>query len=160
MDTAAYTPLFSDQLGAMHCALSHLSLNLSELDGLASFKDLQFAIVESLEDTNRQIIRIEAIANTFNITISDQNCLGMKAIVQETYLAVGRTELDSLACDMAMIFYLHIIKHVEVGAYRTLLIAANKLGYDQAKMLLTENMDEVKDNDRLFLLISRQYLLN
>jgi len=59
-----------------------------------------------------------------------------------------------------MIFYLHVIKYIEVAVYRTLLIAENKLGYDQAKMLLTENMDEAKDNDKLILLISNHYLLN
>ena len=160
LDAVAFNRLFADQLGTMHCALSHLALNLPPLAELASFKDLRFAVEESLEDTNRQIIRIEAIAAIFNIIITEENCLGMKAIVEETYLTVGGTEHKSLSCDVAMIFYLHVIKHIEVAAYRTLLIAASKLGFDQAKMLLTENMDEAKDNDKLFLLISEQYLLN
>jgi ferritin-like metal-binding protein YciE len=73
---------------------------------------------------------------------------------------VGKTATKTLACDVALIFYMHIIKHIEVAAYRTLLIAASKLGYDRAKMLLTENMDEARDNDKLFLLISKQYLVN
>jgi len=104
LDTVAFTQLFTDQLGTMHNALSHLSSKLSTLAAMASFKDLQFAVEETVEDTYRQLIRIEAIANIFNITISDENCLGMKAIVQETYLAVGRTEMSSLICDVAMIF--------------------------------------------------------
>jgi ferritin-like metal-binding protein YciE len=160
LDNDAFTQLFKDQLGTMHSALSHLSLNLPSLADQASFKDLRFAVEECLEDTNRQIVRVEQIAAVFNVSISEENCLGMKSIVEETYVAISGTETQSLACDMALIFYLHIIKHIEIAAYRTLLLAAAKLGYDQAKMLLTENMDEAKDNDKLFLLISKQYLLN
>jgi ferritin-like metal-binding protein YciE len=78
-----YLPsLFTDQLGTMHCALSHLALTLSPLVALASFKDLRFAVEESLEDTNRQLVRIEEIAAAFDMTISEENCLGMKAIVE------------------------------------------------------------------------------
>jgi ferritin-like metal-binding protein YciE len=67
LDTGAFTQFFTDQLGTMHCALSHLALTLSPLAALASFKDLRFAVEESLEDTNRQLVRIEEIDDVENI---------------------------------------------------------------------------------------------
>ncbi|RYE12000.1 MAG: hypothetical protein EOP51_32325, partial [Sphingobacteriales bacterium] len=46
----AFKQLFNDQLGTMHCALSHLSLNLTPLAELASFSDLRLAVLENLDD--------------------------------------------------------------------------------------------------------------
>ncbi|MEJ6979644.1 DUF892 family protein [Pedobacter sp. P351] len=159
-DALAFSAVFKTQLSTMYCALTHLSKNLAILGSLASFPSLRLAFDESLEDTHKQLKRIDEIAKFFIVDDYENHSLGVEAIVQETYVAISKTPANSFQRDMSLIFYAHIIKHVEVGAYRTLRIAAAKLGYNQAKTLLTENMDEAKDNDKLFLLISKHHLDN
>ncbi|WP_428330094.1 DUF892 family protein [Mucilaginibacter sp.] len=159
LNETAFKNIFLDQLGTMHCALTHLSSNIESLSLLTSFSDLRFALEETQEDTFKQLVRIEKIAETFKMTITEKSCLGVKAIMEETLLAIGKTEKKSFERDLAIIFYMHVIKHIEVAGYRTLVISANKLNYDSAKILLTENMDEAIDNDKLFMLISDNYAL-
>ena len=84
----------------------------------------------------------------------------MKALVQEALVSIAKTKKNSFERDTAMIFYMGIIKHTEIAAYRTLRLTAGKLGYPEAKTLLTENMNEEKDNDKLFQLIARQYFVS
>lgn len=160
LDASAFKDLFNLQLATMHCALTHLATNLPQLSALASFNSLQHAVDETLADTNSQLARVEKIAGVFGTNVADDKCLGVKAIIKEALLAVSETREKSLSGDIALIFYLHAIKHLEVAAYRTLLMAATKLGYSHAQMLLTENMDEAKDDSKLFRLISNEYLLN
>ncbi|MDB5286085.1 MAG: hypothetical protein JWR05_1034 [Mucilaginibacter sp.] len=60
--------------------------------------------------------------------------------------------------DLDIILYVQLLEHVNITSYRMLIMIAKILKYDDAKQLLIENFDESADNDKLFLLIAKEYI--
>ncbi len=159
MDKASMEKLFGDQLNAILCALEHLAGNLEEMAKLASFEDLKFAFEENLEETKPQIERVKEIIHDFDLEISNEGCLAMADIIDEAYKASKRFKDKSIERDMSLLFYSNIIKHVEIGAYQMMKILADELKYEEASYKININMDESYDNNVLFKLITKQYIV-
>ncbi len=151
--------LFGDQLNAILCALEHLEGNLKDMAELASFEDLKFAFEENLDETSPQILRVKSIITDLNFEVSKDSCLAMAEIIDEAYDAIKRFKEKSIERDMALLFYSNIIKHVEIAAYQMMKILADELKYKEASYKININLDETYDNNVLFKLITKEYII-
>src|ERR1700761_8308484 len=117
---------FTNQLNYIFCAKSHLAERLPDMAGQADFNDLKYAIMETCEGIERQILRITEIYNLLDKKPELENCDGLIAFIEDgfngIYIQRGKPGLR----DLAILFYLSIIESIEVTTFRTLQIIATK----------------------------------
>jgi ferritin-like metal-binding protein YciE len=82
----------------------------------------------------------------------------VKAIFKETFALEKKGIGMELLGDMNIMLYMQLIEHINITAYRMLLILAKALKLADIEQLLLESFDESIDDDRLFMLITNEYL--
>jgi len=151
--------LFVHQLNRVNCTKGYLIRNLPDLAGMASFKNLRFAILESFEDAKKQQERIDEIYRLLDSQASDHGCEVIKSVMEEAY-HFGNPEngLTHIIKDMDIILYMRLIENIELTSFGMLKLINKFLGNDEVSQLLLECHNENTDNDKLFRLISEEYL--
>ncbi|MDB5137682.1 MAG: hypothetical protein JWP37_4285 [Mucilaginibacter sp.] len=153
-----YKQLFIHQLNRVNCTKGYLVRNLPLLEKIASFRNMQLAIMESLDDVKRQQQRIDQIYQLLNSKSSDEGCEVIKSVLEEAFNLGNNTGKSTFANDMDIILYMQLIENIESTSFRMLKLIAQFLGNGQVKQMITECFDENIDNDKLFTLISEEYL--
>ena len=82
----------------------------------------------------------------------------MEGLLQEGEEIVS-AQGDSAAQDAALIAAAQRVEHYEIAAYGTARTLADELGFDDAKSLLNETLDEESDADKLLTKIATGGLL-
>jgi ferritin-like metal-binding protein YciE len=149
---------FLSHLDRIYCAKEHLIKKLPELKTWATFKELNQAIEETIANVEKQIARMELIYTLLDAEASDENCSGLKGLVEDAFSAIEKQSQDMELRDMSILFYLQNIESLEMASFQVLSIAAFKLKNNQIKQLLTENFEEAKESRTLLLLISAKYV--
>ena len=150
--------LFIHQLNRVHCTKGYLARNLPKLQEIASFNTMKLAIREDLEDVQKQQTRIDGIYNLLQTEPSDEGCEVIKSVIDEAYNLNNNSGKSSIINDMDVILYMQLIENIELTSFRMLKMIAGYMGNPVISQMLTECYDENVDNDRLFTLISEEYL--
>jgi ferritin-like metal-binding protein YciE len=98
------------------------------------------------------------VYHTAKITPTDEDCIPVKAIFKETFALERKGIGMELLGDMDIMLYMQLIEHINITAYRMLLILSKALNLTDVEQLLVESFDESIDDDRLFMLITNEYL--
>ncbi len=151
---------FINHLDRIYSAKTHLVKKLPLLGQEAYFSDLQKAIAETVENVEKQIVRMEMIYTLLDEKISDGNILGLTGLIEDAFEAIQRQIGESELRDLSIIFYLQNIESVEMASFQILEMAAVKINNKQIVQLLQENYREAKADRTLFLLISAKYIAN
>jgi ferritin-like metal-binding protein YciE len=150
--------LFIHQLNRVNCTKGYLARNLPKLQDIASFNTMKLAIREGLEDVFKQQARIDAIYNLLKTKPSDEGCEVIKSVIDEAYNLNNNAGKSTIINDMDVILYMQLIENIELTSFRMLKMIAGYMGNAEITQMLTECFDENVDNDRLFTLISAEYL--
>ncbi|HVS92900.1 MAG TPA: DUF892 family protein [Mucilaginibacter sp.] len=151
--------LFIHQLNRMHCTKNYLIKNMPDLADLATFKNLKLAILETLEDVKKQQERVFEIYDLLNSKASDEGCDVIKAIIEEAYhFGDPNNGLTRIINDMDIILYMRLIENICLTAFGMLKVINKFIGDDRITQLLLECCDENLDNDKLFKLMTEEYL--
>ena len=151
--------LFIHQLNRVNCTKGYLLRNLPDLAGMASFKNLRFAILESYEDVKKQQDRVDEIYRLLDSEASDHGCDVIKSVIEEAYhFGAPENGLTRIIKDMDIILYMRLIENIELTAFGMLKLINKFIGNDEVSQLLVECCNENTDNDKLFKLISEEYL--
>ncbi|HVW13840.1 MAG TPA: DUF892 family protein [Mucilaginibacter sp.] len=151
--------LFIHQLNRMHCTKSYLIKNMPHLADLATFKNLKLAILETLEDVKKQQTRVLEIYDLLNSKASDEGCDVIKTIIEEAYhFGDANNGLTKIINDMDIILYMRLIENICLTAFGMLKVINKFIGDDRITQLLLECCDENLDNDKLFKLMTEEYL--
>jgi len=150
--------LFIHQLNRVNCTKGYLARNLPKLQEIASFNTMKLAIREDLEDVQKQQSRIDEIYGLLQAEPSDEGCEVIKSIIDEAYNLNNNSGKSTIINDMDVILYMQLIENIELTSFRMLKMIAGYMGNMQISQMLTECFDENVDNDRLFTLISAEYL--
>ncbi|MBV8389001.1 MAG: DUF892 family protein [Mucilaginibacter sp.] len=150
--------LFVHQLNRVNCAKGYLIRNLPKLQEIASFNTLSLAIREDLEDVKKQKVRIDEIYGLLQTTPSEEGCEVIKLVIEEAYNLNNDSGKLTIINDMDIILYMQLIENIELTSFRMLKMIAGYMRNAQITQMLTECFDENVDNDRLFTLISEEYL--
>ncbi|HTK19126.1 MAG TPA: DUF892 family protein [Mucilaginibacter sp.] len=149
---------FVDHLNRIYCAKDHIVSRLPAFAQQASFKDICFAIEETVEDVRKQIERMRKIYVLLSVEPLMGPCLGLTALLDEAATAIQHENGDTMLRDMAILFYLQNIESTEVGSFQVLKMVARKLDNPEIDQLLLENFDEAQDDRNLLLELTKKYL--
>ncbi|MDB5000170.1 MAG: hypothetical protein JWR76_1247 [Mucilaginibacter sp.] len=149
--------IFTHHLNRIYNGKCFLRNNIDHLMSLASFKGLQLALEEFGHDVKNQIARMDEIYKLINEKPVDLNCNPITNIIKNEFCLDEKQTMPILN-DLDIMLYVQLLEHVNITSYRMLIMIAKLLKYDDAKQLLIENFDESADNDKLFLLIAKEYI--
>jgi ferritin-like metal-binding protein YciE len=150
--------LFIHQLNRVNCTKGYLARNLPKLQEIASFNTMKLAIREDMEDVQKQQDRIDQIYDLLQTEPSDEGCEVIKSVIEEAYNLNNNSGKSTIINDMDVILYMQLIENIELTSFRMLKMIAGYLRNPQINQMLIECFDESADNDRLFTLISVEYL--
>ena len=150
--------LFIHQLNRVNCTKGYLIRNLPLLIEIASFRTMQLAIQEDLDDVKKQQLRIDEMYRLLGSKPSDEGCEVVKSVIEEAFNLGNNAGKSTVVNDMDIILYVQLIENIELTSFRMLKLIAQFLGNDEITQMVTECFDENIDNDRLFTLISEEYL--
>ena len=149
---------FLEHLNHIYWAKAHLVERLPEIEEIAFFKDLKQAIIETKEDVERQMVRIDEIFTLLDSKSSAENCDGIIAMVEGAFSSIQLRADNSILRDLSILFYMQNIESIEISSFQILQIAAVKMKNIQITQLLKENYDEAKRDRTLLLLIASKYI--
>ena len=150
--------LFIHQLNRVNCTKGYLIRNLPVLDEIASFNTMKLAIREDLDDVKKQQKRIDEIYRLLGSKATDEGCEVIKSIIEEAFNLNNNSGKSTIINDMDIILYMQLIENIELTSFRMLKMIAGFMGNDAVTQMVRECFDENVDNDKLFSLITEEYL--
>ncbi|MBD1386722.1 DUF892 family protein [Mucilaginibacter rigui] len=150
---------FINNLDKIYQAKLHLVKHLPEIADEAHFTDLRHAILETLEDVERQLARMDIIYTMLDAENGKGNCNGLIGLVDDAFADIKLHSKEPALRDMSIAFYMQNIESMEMASFQVLEMAAVKLKNKQVKQLIKENYDEAKADRTLLLLITAKYVM-
>lgn len=140
--------LYTDLLKDLYSAEKQLVKALPKMAKAAQSSDLQKAFNEHLNQTERQVERIERIFSEMDGSPRGKKCVGMEGLVKEGDEIIKETEKDAM--DAGLIAAAQKVEHYEIASYGTARSWAQRLGHDKAARILQETLDEeLRANEKL-----------
>ena len=139
--------LYISQLQNMHHAERQVARVLEKLAQSSNNKRLQRGFLDHLEETHRQIDRLEEILDSLGQKQRDVSCHAMEGIVAEAEYLM-QVDAQPNAHDAALIAAAQKAEHYEIATYGTLKAYAKLLGEERARRLLEESENEEVAADR------------
>ena len=109
--------------------------------------DLRHALTSHLEETERQVERLEGVFEQLGERAQPKPCEGMSGILKEGFASIG-DGFDGDVADAAIIAAAQRVEHYEIAAYGTAAAWAKALGLTEVETLLAETLGEEKAADK------------
>jgi ferritin-like metal-binding protein YciE len=109
----------------------------------ATNRDLANGLKTHLEETNKQIERLDKVFQKLDKKPSSTQCPAINGIIKEADEVVGEVA-DKAVLDAAIIAGAQAVEHYEICRYGTLIAWAQQLGHEEVVRFLTTNLNEEK----------------
>ena len=109
----------------------------------ATNRDLVTGLKGHLEETNKQVERLQKVFETLGKVPSGTQCPAIDGIIKEADETASEIE-DKAVLDAAIVANAQAIEHYEMCRYGTLIAWAEELGHDDIVRFLTTNLNEEK----------------
>lgn len=139
--------LFLHNLKDIYHAEKQLVKALPKMAKAASSDELRAAFEEHLQETERQVERLEQVFQILDVAPRGIKCAAMEGLIEEGGEVID-APMDAAVKDAALIGAANKVEHYEIATYGTLCSYAKQLGYDEALELLMATLDEEKAADR------------
>ncbi len=130
---------------------------LPKMAETASAPELRSAFQEHLEQTRRQVDRLEEIFQKLGEQPKGHKCKGIEGIIDE-----GESMMDKdsppAVCDAALISAAQRVEHYEIAGYGTVRTFARQLGYEDQALLLDTTLQEEGDTDKKLTSLAESYI--
>lgn len=133
--------LFIDQLQDLYDAEHRITNALPKMAEAASSPQLAQAFRDHLEETERQIERLERVFEIVGQAPKKKTCEAMKGLISEGEEIVQATG-DPDVKDAGLIAAAQRVEHYEMAGYGTVRTFARRLGLTEAEELLQTTLDE------------------
>lgn len=141
--------LFEDNLRDIYNAEKQLVAALPLIAKSTYSEDLENAINDHLNETKKQMERLEKIFDRLDMDTRDVNtCEAMEGLITECKEVMDHFE-DGPVRDAALIIAAQKIEHYEIAAYGSLCELADVLGYSKIADILERSLNEEKSADRI-----------
>jgi ferritin-like metal-binding protein YciE len=137
---------FIDELRDTYDAEKQLTRALPKLAKAASNPKLRQAFESHLEETRKQIERLEQVFESLDEKVRGKHCEGIAGIIDEGK-SIMEEDFDEAAMDACLIAAGQRAEHYEMAAYGTLVAWAEAMGHRKAASLLQETLAEEKAAD-------------
>ena len=138
---------FIDELRDAYDAEKQLTKALAKLAKAATNPKLRDAFATHLEETQRQITRLEQVFESLDEKVRGKHCDGIAGIIEEGK-SVMEEDFDDTTMDACLIAAGQRAEHYEMAAYGTLVAWAQTMGHTDAARLLQQTLDEEKAADK------------
>jgi len=159
MQVSTLKDLFIHQLRDLYSAETQLVSALPEMANAASSDDLKKAFQHHLDETKRQKQRLEQVFSNMGTSPQGETCKAMEGLIKEGKEAI-QLQGDPIVRDAALIAAAQRVEHYEMAGYGTVRTFANELGFNDAKSLLQETLDEEGDANKKLTSIAEGGLLS
>ncbi len=158
LDNDALSRLFIKQVDNVYCIKKNLVTILPALAEQASFADLKTAILENADQLKVQILRMEVIYKLLSASYVDNDCIGLKTISLEAYMAARSDGHLAIEHDLLLLIHLQIIESVETAYFSVLRNIAARVDNPEIETLLDQNLESSINNKKLYELIAKEYI--
>ena len=143
MANSSMQELLVDQLRDLYDAEKQLTKALPKMINLASNRDLVQGLKLHLEETNKQIERLDQVFKKLGKKPSGTDCPAIDGLIKESEETSGEVD-DKSVLDAAIVAGAQAVEHYEIARYGTLIAWAEELGHDDIVRFLTTNLNEEK----------------
>jgi ferritin-like metal-binding protein YciE len=150
-----FKSLMGELLQDTYSAETQILEVLPEMADAASTPELKRVFQEHLQVTERQIERLERIAEMVGIDPEGEDCEAMEGLVAEAEEIMDDHDEGPIR-DAAMISAAQKVEHYEIAAYGTLAAMAKAAGMNEAADLFAQTLKEEKDTDELLSQVAEQ----
>ena len=140
-DIHSMDDLFLHQLQDIYYAERQITKALPKMIDKATNRDLVAGFKAHLEETYKQIERLDKVFEKLGEKPSAVQCPAIDGIIKEADEVTGEVE-DKAVLDAALIAAAQAVEHYEMCRYGTLIAWAEKLGHGDAVRFLTTNLNE------------------
>jgi ferritin-like metal-binding protein YciE len=140
---------FADQLHEIFRSEKRILEALPQLQNAAHASDLKKNLLEYYSQLQKEIIRLEGIFTILDIPATDGKAEATEALLAEANTVIGKTMEGSHTRDAAIIIAVQKIGHYKIATYGSLQQLATTLGMEDITNLLSQSLQEEKDNDVL-----------
>ena len=144
-----------NEIKDLYHAEKQLVRALPKLSKGASSAELKDALNTHLEETERQVNRLEEVFEHLDERVRAKTCPGMAGIIEEGS-EILQEDLDEMAMDAAIIAAAQRAEHYEIAAYGTAAAWAEALGMSDVAELLMQTLDEEKAADQKLSALAEQ----
>jgi ferritin-like metal-binding protein YciE len=139
--------LLVDELKDLFSAENQIVKALPRMAKATSSPELRRAIERHLEETKRQVERLNQIGQALDTRLTGKKCKGMEGLIEEGKELL-QEDLDENALDAGLIGAMQKVEHYEIAAYGTARTHAEVLGFTKAARLLQQTLDEEAATDK------------
>ena len=138
--------LLHDELKDLYSAEKQIIQALPKMIKACESPDLKRAFERHLEETRRQVERLDEIGEELGMRLTGKKCKGMEGLLEEGKEMMA--ELDEENMDAGLIGAAQKVEHYEIAAYGTARTHAELLGFRRAAKLLQQTLDEEGATDK------------
>ena len=135
--------LFLHGLQDIYYAEQQITKALPKMIDKATNRDLATGLKMHLEETNKQIERLDKVFQKLDKKPSGTQCPAIDGIIKEADELAGEVA-DKAVLDAAIVASAQAVEHYEICRYGTLIAWAEELGHDEVVRFLTTNLNEEK----------------
>jgi ferritin-like metal-binding protein YciE len=148
--------LFLHVVQDIYYAEQQITKALPKMIDKATNRDLAAGFKTHLEETYKQIERLDKVFEKLGKKPSATQCPAMDGIISEADEVAGEVE-DKAVLDAALIASAQAVEHYEMCRYGTLIAWATQLGHEDVVRFLTTNLnEETATNSKLNTLAMRK----
>jgi ferritin-like metal-binding protein YciE len=146
-DIKSMDDLFLHVLQDMYYAEKQIMKSLPDMIEKATNRELTAAFKNHLQETEKQIQRLERAFELIGETPKGTNCPAIDGIIDEAKEIAGDVA-DKKVLDAAILAAAQAVEHYEITRYGTLIAWAEELGKEPVAKLLTTSLNEEKAADK------------
>ena len=135
-----------DELRDLYNAEKQISKALPKMVKAATSEPLADAFEAHLQETLKQIQRLEQVFESVGETAKSKTCDGMTGILEEGKDIMGE-DFDEPTMDASLIAAAQKVEHYEIASYGTVIAWAESMGHTQAVKLLKQTLSEEEAAD-------------
>src|SRR5918996_5037099 len=139
--------LLVDELKDLYSAEHQIIKALPKMAKASSSPELRRAFERHLEETKRQVERLNQVGETLDAKLTGKKCKGMEGLIEEGK-EMMEEDLDENAIDAGLIGAAQKVEHYEIAAYGTARTHASLLGLNKIARLLQQTLDEEGATDK------------
>ena len=146
-ETNPLEELLVDELKDLYSAENQIIKALPKMAKAATSPELRRAFERHLEETRRQVERLNQIGEELEIKMTGKKCKGMEGLIAEGKELLEE-DLEEDALDAGLIGAAQKVEHYEIAAYGTARTHAEMLGYRRVAKLLQQTLNEEGATDK------------
>jgi ferritin-like metal-binding protein YciE len=139
--------LLVDELRDLYSAENQIIKALPKMAKAAASPELRRAFERHLEETRRQVERLDQIGEELDVKMTGKKCKGMEGLIAEGRELLEE-DLEEDALDAGLIGAAQKVEHYEIAAYGTARTHAEMLGYRKIARLLQQTLNEEGATDK------------